>query len=176
MADLLTDYLRQAARKPWAWGRCDCFLFFLDWVERVTGIDPMADTRGTYDTERQARRILQRAGGPIKFVQSKLAPLGLPMTARPQAGDVGLVQVPLKPWRDRMIMVPAGAICVRPGLWAVKAKDAMTYADHPQLAAWALPAVAQRRPEIIGSLVLGDEAAMAMITHAVANASTASHG
>ncbi len=139
MADLLTDYLRQAGRTPFAWGRCDCFLFFTDWVKLVTGADPVAAYRGSYDTERGARRILKDAGGPVMAVENHLAPRGLRQTRLPQAGDVGLVSVALKPWRGRMIHVPAGAICVRPSMWAVKAKDAMTFADYPVIAAWALP-------------------------------------
>lgn len=139
MADLLTEYLREAARTPWAWGSCDCFLFFMDWIERVTGNDPMAGVRGTYDTERQARRILKATGGPIAFVDARLAVLGIERTRNPMAGDVALVHIALKPWRDRMIHVPGGAICVRPGLWAFKAKDTMTYAAFPMIAAWGLP-------------------------------------
>lgn len=145
----LSEYLREAGRKPFAWGGldpasradCDCMRFIVDWVERVMGVDPLAEYRGTYDTERGARRIMKAAGGPVAFVESLLEPVGMRRIAisAQHPGDVGLVHVGLKKWRERMVMVPAGAICISPRRWAVKAKDAMIFADLPVLAAWALP-------------------------------------
>lgn len=73
---------------PFVWGVRDCCLWAADVVLSVTGRDPMADYRGTYETEREALRMLKR--GSIErlaaqHVGFEVAPW------RAQPGDVGLV-------------------------------------------------------------------------------------
>lgn len=44
--------------EPFAWGRNDCCLFASDCIMAVTGEDLGAEFRGTYSTEREAKKIL----------------------------------------------------------------------------------------------------------------------
>lgn len=136
----LPDYLSAVTARRWAWGECDCLIFLADWLERATGIDPAGEYRGGYDDERGARRVIQAAGGIFALVDRCAARAGLqdvlPSLVCP--GDIGLVQVPLKPWRDRMINVPCGAICLRRDLWAVRTREGVSAMAFPLLRAWGL--------------------------------------
>lgn len=76
------------AEQPFTWGRFDCCLFAADAVLAVTGHDPAADLRGTYSTEEQAARVLQRAGGVVGVAIRRAGPVVPPQLAQP--GDIGL--------------------------------------------------------------------------------------
>lgn len=76
--------------KPFAWGSQDCCLFAADCVFAVTGIDPAADLRGTYATEREAARVLQKHGGVAELAFQRIGPVV--RTDQAQPGDVGVTQ------------------------------------------------------------------------------------
>ena len=44
------------------WGEVDCCRFAFDWVRAATGFDPMADYRGKYSSEIEARTALRATG------------------------------------------------------------------------------------------------------------------
>lgn len=44
------------------WGEVDCCRFAFDWVRDATGFDPMADYRGAYHSEAEAREALRASG------------------------------------------------------------------------------------------------------------------
>lgn len=138
MADVRIDFLRIEARKPWRWGVCDCCLFLADWIAYRDGFDPAADLRGTYSTEREMRRLVKERGGIFAVVERCAKNAGLEQTDEPAIGDVGLVQVPIKFWRERAILVPAGAIKCSDKLWAVKSREHATILmqPFPVLRAW----------------------------------------
>lgn len=144
MADVLKTYLGSAGRSPFAWAECDCYLFVADWVERVTGVDPAGEYRGAYTTSREARNIIRQHGGPLVFADALLARAGCEriIASVADVGDVALVQVALKVIanKNKVIMVPVGAIKVKDGLWAVKTTGAtLTIGDFAVLRAWAVP-------------------------------------
>ena len=56
----LAEYLRSMNKRRWKPGTLDCGVFMADWVRERMGVDPIADVRGTYDSERQFLRILRR--------------------------------------------------------------------------------------------------------------------
>lgn len=74
--------------RPFGWGRNDCCTVAADVVQAVTGCDPMADLRGQYETERQALRILAKAGGIEAYLNERLGPV-VPVACA-QVGDIGL--------------------------------------------------------------------------------------
>lgn len=47
---------------PHEWGKHDCALFAADGVRIMTGVDPMADIRGTYTTRIGAARAIKKLG------------------------------------------------------------------------------------------------------------------
>lgn len=140
LADVLTAYLAQAGRKPFAWGELDCFLFAADWIERVTGIDPSGEYRGAYTNAREARNLMQREGGAVSFVHALMRRAGLSPTVEPVLGDVALVRAAFVRHRARIILVPVGAIFVREKMWAIKSAGAssITIGDFPVMQAWSL--------------------------------------
>ena len=73
---------------PFAWGEHDCCLWAADCVRTITGTDPAADVRGTYQTALEAARVLQATGGLAACGQRAGAPIA-PLCAR--VGDVGIV-------------------------------------------------------------------------------------
>jgi hypothetical protein len=133
----LTAFLREWARRPFAWGVCDCCLFLADWIVYCGGDDPAADLRGTYSTERGMRRLLKARGGIEQVVAGCAARAHLTPTSAPQRGDVGLVKVAIKLWRGRAVLVPVGAIALDHKLWAIKPRErGLIIQPFPLLRAW----------------------------------------
>jgi hypothetical protein len=59
----LSEYLATLARRRWQPGTLDCGVFMADWLVACGHPDPIADVRGSYDSERGFLRILRREGG-----------------------------------------------------------------------------------------------------------------
>jgi hypothetical protein len=125
MADLpsLSDYLAAMAGRRWRPGVLDCGVFMADWVCAVTGIDPIADVRGSYTTERQFLRILRREGGFEQSCARRLAAVGYVETSRPGAGDIVTVLAPYAVRRGKIQQRPTGAIGVDQTRRAVMTSD-----------------------------------------------------
>lgn len=132
----LNEFLRAAARRPFEWGVCDCCLFLADWIAWRDGLDPAAELRGSYSTEREMRRLLKARGGIERVVGDCARRAGLVPIAEPAAGDVGLVKVAIALWRGRGVLVPLGAIAVGRGLWAIKPRRGLMVQKFPTLRAW----------------------------------------
>lgn len=117
----LDALVRQAHREPFAWGRRDCCLWAADATWALTGMDPAADVRGTYDDERGALRVLQRLGGLCAVAARGGAPI---RPAFAIDGDVGLVQ-----WQEtELLAVRVGEVWLavsRTGLIAAPADAAV---------------------------------------------------
>lgn len=125
--DELSNYLSDAMIRPFEWGTFDCMLFIADWLHIKTGVDPGATYRGTYNDQREARRIMKEAGGITKMLDVQLEPTGYVQVGDPIArGDVGIVPVFYKQWRDRQVNVPMGAIYLGNRMWSVKPADPNT--------------------------------------------------
>jgi hypothetical protein len=73
---------------PFVWGSNDCGLFAADNKLALTGVDPAADLRGRYASEREARRLLRPLGGLVRVACARFGPEVPPELA--QRGDVGL--------------------------------------------------------------------------------------
>jgi hypothetical protein len=69
----------------------DCSTFVGSWVLEQTGFDPASDFRGTYDTAEDANAIIQRAGGIVPLLESRIKPLGCHRVTDPRDGDIGII-------------------------------------------------------------------------------------
>lgn len=73
-----------------AWGSHDCATLAADWALQRTGVDPLADLRGTGTQPLARMRLLRSAGGYMQAAIDRLGP------ARPgafaQRGDVVLLR------------------------------------------------------------------------------------
>jgi Domain of unknown function (DUF6950) len=140
VADVLVNFLREAAARPFVWGEFDCCLFFADWTELRCGVDPALELRGTYSTERQMRRLVKVRGGIVRLVGDCMARAGCKVTFCPQRGDIGLVRIGIKVWRERVVTVPTGAIAVSPVMWAIKTseRDRLAIGRFPLVRAWGV--------------------------------------
>lgn len=85
----LATLVARAHAQPFAWGVHDCCLWAADAVLAVTGVDPAADLRGAYRTERDAYCIVHARGG-LRGLGDGIGPRIHPRLAI--AGDVGLVR------------------------------------------------------------------------------------
>lgn len=100
----IEDVVAEVMACPFAWGQSDCCTAACDVYLRLTGVDPMARWRGTYDGPRGALRLIRAAGGPeALFGQMMLdhglrpscwhpGALGLAPTGRHLALVIGLDQ------------------------------------------------------------------------------------
>lgn len=77
----LAMFLAEGDQAPFVWGSRDCCTAACDLVERMTGLDPMAELRGQYDSPLSAARVL--------------GPGGLATTVEELASVAGFVRVPV---------------------------------------------------------------------------------
>lgn len=102
--------LAERRLRAFDWGVHDCCLFPCDGVLAMTGHDPAADVRGTYNTERGAMRIVKRLGGMRAIAASRFG-AEVPVLMA-QVGDIGLL--PLE-GRESLALC-GGGVWLAPGL------------------------------------------------------------
>lgn len=88
---MLQPFLADLARRPFAWGACDCSLIIADWWRLNHGVDPAAHLRGTYGSEAECDALLAREGGRLALVGKLAARVGAVPTEDPRPGDFGVV-------------------------------------------------------------------------------------
>lgn len=139
MAEVLGDFLWQAARRRFDWATCNCFTIVADWVLAVSGRDPAAQWRGVA-SKAQARRVVRQAGGDVALVRGAMRAFGAVEIARPQSGDVALVRAPVGRRTDGQLRHRAvGAICVDDKNFAVLTVDlGLLIAPLPLIRAWRI--------------------------------------
>ena len=98
---LLEEFYRLP--RQWSWGGKavetgegyilgdDCTTFAASWVLEVSGVDPAAGLRGTYDTAEEANAIVARAGGLVALIGGRIEPLGWARVSDLHDGDIGIV-------------------------------------------------------------------------------------
>jgi hypothetical protein len=87
----LSEYLDQASRRRFEWGKHDCCQFVRGWVAQVTGSDPAEKWR--YSTRIGAALLVSRHGGLVALLGSLALAAGLSETITPKAHDVGVIRV-----------------------------------------------------------------------------------
>lgn len=87
---LLAGYIDERRRRPFAWGTNDCVTFTADWLQRLTGTDPLGDLRGTWDDAASAARALASVGGLLAAMDARYERIPW---AFAQRGDVVAVDV-----------------------------------------------------------------------------------
>lgn len=73
-------------RSAFVWGETDCIMATCNHVRDMTGIDPAAPWRGTYDDEAGAVAIYQPFGGVLGLFKHGMALAGFHMTQHNQPG------------------------------------------------------------------------------------------
>jgi hypothetical protein len=127
MAGLLTDYLRSAAGRSFAYGQFDCGLFLADWIALVRGIDPAADLRGRYRRLDEVPGIGGRRG-LLGILTGLARRQRLAATRRPKPGDVALISIAgaapvgaIRGERGWFVLAEGGGISCAPAARLVKA-------------------------------------------------------
>lgn len=92
--ELLAEALAARAEFPFAWGTHDCCTLAADMVQVMTGVDPIAAWRGSYQDEAGAEALLNEAGGLAALAErvAREAGLGQCHPGFAQRGDVALVE------------------------------------------------------------------------------------
>lgn len=67
----LITVIRAAEKRPFLWGSHDCCLFAADCAQAMCGEDFAAGWRGTYDSERGAKKAILRGGGSLEKVLAR---------------------------------------------------------------------------------------------------------
>jgi hypothetical protein len=86
----LSNTIKAATERPFSWGEFDCCLFVSDCCVAVCGVDPAEQYRGTYKTERGAKRALVKNHGSLEAAFD--ACFHRVETALAQRGDLALVE------------------------------------------------------------------------------------
>jgi len=109
--------------------------FAASWIADLTGQDPAAGFRGTYNTHAGAGRIIARAGGLVPLTASLIEPHGFKRTATPQPGDVGIIKA-----ISEIDGRPGEMAAIRFGpLWAFLATAGVRAKRFDFVAAWSAP-------------------------------------
>lgn len=92
----LQAVIDETRHMPFHWGFSDCGTFVGDCVEVMTGHDPMAPYRGTYDNPLTFARALKSvAGGDlVRFWREALNVEVLTLPAVPRLGDIVVLTTP----------------------------------------------------------------------------------
>lgn len=104
--EILAAEIARARSRRFEWGAHDCASWALAVVAALTGSDPGASYRGTYDSEFGAQRILAAHGG-LEALADELLPVRRPGVLYAQRGDVVLADLLLGPTLG--VCVGAGA-------------------------------------------------------------------
>lgn len=128
MADLLTEFLREAAAVPFKYGEWDCAMFLANWVRAKTGVDPATDLRGRYRSKFGWMRIVRQEGELDALVGRLALAAGMRPTEEPGPGAVAVIKT-----ADIGL---AGAIKVNRG-FAVKLTGGLAVGPAQPVAAWS---------------------------------------
>ena len=120
-------------------GGDDCFTFPASWVQRLTGIDPAEEFRGTYRTREEAHQIIDVFGGPLALAEHQLAAVSAKRVQNPETGDVGLIKAMTGETIGDQIETLIGAVRFGP-LWACIHPAGIRATPAEFIAAWRLPA------------------------------------
>lgn len=115
----------------------DCISFPASWVWAKTGIDVVAEFRGTYHEKDQADAIIAAAGGLVDLAARQLALVSAKRVQDPRPGDVGVIIAPTGTAEQTLI----GAIRFGP-VWAFLTPGRVVAKQAECVAAWSIPACA----------------------------------
>jgi hypothetical protein len=93
----LSDYISEKRHEPFAYGKNDCCTFALGAAQAITGVDPMPEFRGKYDTLIGSVRALKEigAGDLESTMDTKFPEIGIGFAQRGDLaffdGSVGVV-------------------------------------------------------------------------------------
>ena len=132
LLERLEAWMLQAMTREWQDGQWDCAMAPADWALWLTGQDPGADLRGTYDSPLLAALALLARGGMVRTFAQRLEPQGWRRTAAPAPGDIGVVRLP------GLIRRRFGAVAWGSG-WAIASSDGMLITPARALAIWSPP-------------------------------------
>lgn len=100
MAARLTAFIREAMRREFIWGDRDCILFCTDWVQELTGVDPAARWRGSYQSEAEAQAIIDGFGSLVALCDEGYTGIlercdpedALVGVIKSHSGDIGVIR------------------------------------------------------------------------------------
>jgi hypothetical protein len=125
----LRQFLRDSSARKFDWVTCNCGFWVCEWIEMMTGEDPVADTRGRFKTTSGFVRHVASSGGNEAFSRQVAKRARLVETDAPILGDVGLVAT-----GDGATM----AIKVDAERWACKTSYGIAIGPFEQITAWRL--------------------------------------
>jgi len=84
----LENYINKCNSRKFVWGDNDCCTFASNWVEELTGANPLEELGyyGKYTTREDAEKLLELLGGVEEIVDGKLGDSTIPAFAI--AGDL----------------------------------------------------------------------------------------
>lgn len=87
---MLGEYIREATCRRFQWGVHDCCTFAAQWIERLTGRNPMADIP-IYASDAEAEDFIAGAGGLVELWSGVLEGYAVP--CEPIRGSIGIVRM-----------------------------------------------------------------------------------
>lgn len=116
---VLSAYIDETERIPFAYGTNDCLLWLAGAVERLTGFDHAADYRGRYTTLAEGKRLVGMT--LLRFVGGKYAPIH---PSRAADGDIAALRQG-REWAFGMFIGPQIYVQTEHGLGILPRGDAV---------------------------------------------------
>lgn len=113
----IQDFLMRYSDRPMVWGVDDCSLIIADWWRENHAVDPAFHLRGSYSTEAEKIKIVNKAEGLLNLVSRLADQVGANRVSVPADGCFGVIMV-------NGIMFAA---LWSGGFWAVRSETGITY-------------------------------------------------
>lgn len=116
---LIKQYIENRVAFRWGGvGGEDCTTWCGSYALALTGRDPAAAFRGTYDSAEGARALIDAAGGLLQLVSPILIDHGWRRVQQPTTGDMAVIRAVVDFDGDRPLERDVSALCFGP-LWSV---------------------------------------------------------
>lgn len=134
----LMAFFDRSASHAFEWGQHDCMLDIADWLDfanKKSGAPSAVaeEWRGLYASEQECDDLMDSLGGFETAMRDEADRIGLPETAEPLPGDIGLLTVSGQPKMLGGIMTPANR-------WRMRTQAGfLVTASVTVEVAWSLP-------------------------------------
>lgn len=115
---MVVSWANSWAKRPWAWGVCDCTTLTLSWLDVLTIGDNLALAAGLYSDETTARAHAEGCGHTLESLIRYSGGCDVP-AGHQQPGDFIIGRLPGDPWQRGHVCLGTHALSAIPDVGVV---------------------------------------------------------
>jgi len=127
------EYIKSVMSQPWGWNdwdEPDCCVYIAKWCVERGNTDPMLFTRGLYDSEMSAYRLIVRNGGLVPLWTRGMIEAQIPEADEAQMGDVAVLEAITEDGLNEACGIYTG------DKWAVRTPTGIAFTPAVPLMIW----------------------------------------